>query len=133
MNAVYIAIPIAVVLFVVVLSMGQRGSREVRKKIREDVVICKKLLGGDIHAKKEGIIRLDALLGKSLQYAGMKGETVGERLKNAKRLFQQGPYDAIWRAHKLRNTIVHEPYQPSPREFHDAQLSFESTIRRLTS
>lgn len=36
------------------------------------------------------------------------GESMGERLKNAKDLFQWDDYQKLWEAHKLRNNIVHE-------------------------
>jgi hypothetical protein len=36
------------------------------------------------------------------------GESMGERLKNGKDLFQWDCYQKIWDAHKLRNSIVHE-------------------------
>jgi len=36
------------------------------------------------------------------------GESMGERLKNGKDLFEWSSYQRIWDAHKLRNNIVHE-------------------------
>lgn len=36
------------------------------------------------------------------------GDTMGERLKNARAKFHPHTYDRIWQAHKLRNTLVHE-------------------------
>lgn len=36
------------------------------------------------------------------------GESMGERLKNAKDMFKWENYQKIWEAHKLRNNIVHE-------------------------
>jgi len=36
------------------------------------------------------------------------GETMGERLKNAGDLFERPMYDKIWKAHKMRNSVVHE-------------------------
>lgn len=36
------------------------------------------------------------------------GESMGERLKNAKDMFQWDIYQKLWDAHKLRNNIVHE-------------------------
>ena len=38
---------------------------------------------------------------------GVDGETLGERLKNAKPFLTN--LDDVWRAHKLRNRIAHEP------------------------
>lgn len=36
------------------------------------------------------------------------GETMGERLKNSRDLFDRDVYDLVWKAHKMRNSIVHE-------------------------
>ena len=53
------------------------------------------------------IIQADKLLDQALKERGVTGETLGERLKNS------GSYltniDAVWRAHKLRNHIAHDP------------------------
>lgn len=35
-------------------------------------------------------------------------KTMGDRLKDTKRLFEETMYNKIWKAHKLRNSIVHE-------------------------
>jgi hypothetical protein len=36
------------------------------------------------------------------------GQTLGERLKNAKPRFRADVYTKLWQAHKLRNNLVHE-------------------------
>ena len=53
------------------------------------------------------VIEADRLLGQGLrQVGGFKGETVAELLQAAEsRLSQKQP---VWRAHKLRNRLVHE-------------------------
>lgn len=52
------------------------------------------------------IIQADKLLDQALRERGVAGETLGERLKNAK------PYlsniDNVWKAHKIRNHIAHD-------------------------
>ena len=35
-------------------------------------------------------------------------KTMGDRLKDTKRLFEENMYNKLWKAHKLRNSIVHE-------------------------
>lgn len=43
----------------------------------------------------------------------ISGDNMGERLKNAKDLFDRYDYDKIWAAHKMRNNLVHESgYEP---------------------
>ena len=36
------------------------------------------------------------------------GENLGERLKNSKHRFRDDLYNKIWKAHKMRNNLVHE-------------------------
>jgi hypothetical protein len=50
----------------------------------------------------------DKLLDAAFQAAGMPGATMGERLQQAKTVFDASLYQQIWTAHKLRNTIAHE-------------------------
>lgn len=52
------------------------------------------------------VLNADKLLDQALKAKGVKGETMGERLKNAKSQLRHR--DAIWTAHKLRNQIAHE-------------------------
>lgn len=54
------------------------------------------------------LIETDKLLDYTLQQRKVKGETLGERLKNAKDLFDRSTYNNVWEAHKLRNQLVHE-------------------------
>lgn len=48
----------------------------------------------------------DKLLDYALKQSGARGETMGERLKNSGSRFSN--IDAIWNAHKLRNSLAHE-------------------------
>lgn len=52
------------------------------------------------------ILNADKLLDKALREKGIKGETMGERLKNAARLLSN--VNSVWTAHKLRNQIAHQ-------------------------
>jgi hypothetical protein len=131
MVGVYVAIGVAVVLAVVILFMGTGAGDAKRKALYEKMQECMELAKGDVSARKDAVVRLDAVLGESLAFAGVKGETVGERLKNAGSLFDKKTYDAIWSAHKLRNTIVHEHHSPSEKETKNAVSTLSSAIRRL--
>jgi hypothetical protein len=50
----------------------------------------------------------DKLLDAAFQYSGIKGATMGERLKNAAHRLPEDLYQSVWDAHKLRNTLAHE-------------------------
>ncbi len=54
------------------------------------------------------VVDADKLMDYCFQKKGLKGKTAGDRLKNAKNLFEYEMYDSIWKAHKVRNKIVHE-------------------------
>jgi len=62
---------------------------------------------------KQALITADKSLDNALRDIA-SGETMGERLKNAKDRFDRDTYDKIWKAHKVRNSMVHETtYEPS--------------------
>ena len=52
------------------------------------------------------VLNADKLVDTALKKRGLKGKTMGERMKNANSLFTDN--DGIWSAHKLRNKIAHE-------------------------
>jgi ABC-type transporter MlaC component len=60
------------------------------------------------YERKDGIIRLDNLLGKALNYKYKNSLTCGENLKKAKKLFRKDMYQNLWDVHKLRNEVVHK-------------------------
>lgn len=62
---------------------------------------------------RQALITADKCLDNALRDV-VAGETMGERLKKAKTRFDYPVYDAIWRAHKIRNSMVHETsFEPS--------------------
>ena len=66
------------------------------------------------------IIEADKLLDQALHQLGYPGETMGERLKDARHALRDN--DRVWQAHKLRNRIAHE---------HDIRLNRPSTLQAL--
>lgn len=52
------------------------------------------------------VIEADKLLDIAMKENGVRGDTMGERLKTAKDRWSDR--NAVWTAHKLRNQIVHE-------------------------
>ncbi|MBN1618831.1 hypothetical protein JW887_05855 [Candidatus Dojkabacteria bacterium] len=130
---VYIAIGVALLLGFVVLFVGSGGNKkEEKKKLYKELDEAINYLSGNNESSlKDCVVRLDIILGKALAFAGIKGETVGERLKNAKSLFQWDDYNKIWQAHKLRNTLVHENINVSDRDINYAVNYFKFAIRRL--
>jgi hypothetical protein len=57
------------------------------------------------------VIKADKLVDRALKERGYTGETMGERMKSANDTFSDK--DSLWRAHKLRNKLVHEDVEIS--------------------
>ncbi len=61
---------------------------------------------------RQALISADKCLDNALRDV-VAGETMGERLKNAKNKYDVVTYNKIWEAHKVRNNLVHEAgYEP---------------------
>ena len=70
--------------------------------------IGKRLETGSEAEYKLAIIEADALLNEVLERTGLKGETLGERLKQLT-VKSLPNIENAWEAHKTRNNIVHDP------------------------
>lgn len=68
------------------------------------------------------IIEADKLVDIAMKEKGIRGDTMGERLKTSKATWSDN--NALWTAHKLRNQIVHES---------DVQVGYNTTRRALAS
>lgn len=66
------------------------------------------------------VLEADKLLDHVMKARGIKGETMGERMKTAKDTWSNA--NAVWNAHKLRNQIAHET---------DAKVSYDDARRAL--
>lgn len=53
------------------------------------------------------VLQADKLVDKALRERGVRGTTMGERMKQYQQKWTNA--NAIWSAHKLRNQIAHEP------------------------
>lgn len=61
---------------------------------------------------RQALIAADKTLDTALRDI-VSGETMGERLKDARDRFEPYIYNKIWEAHKVRNNLVHElGYEP---------------------
>lgn len=55
---------------------------------------------------RQAVIDGDKLVDYCLKQLKVKGDTMGERLRGAQPKFSD--YDGLWKAHKMRNQVVHE-------------------------
>lgn len=68
------------------------------------------------------ILNADKLLDKALKERGFRGNTMGERMKSAQKVWSNANH--VWTAHKLRNQIAHEA---------EVRVSLDITKRALAA
>lgn len=128
-----LVIGLIALLFLAAALAAVGGTDKSKKKeaIWKDLKECRSLMKGNASARKDCLIRIDVLLGKSMEFAGVRGKTVGEKLKNADKLFKWDLYQKLWEGHKLRNRVVHENEQVSGSELRSTVKYFTAAIKRL--
>ncbi len=81
---------------------------------------------------KNSITEADKLLDHVMREMGFGGQTMAERLRSAEKRFSRSQYDAIWQAHKLRNSLAHDiGFDLVPSMAKDALRTFEQALRTL--
>ena len=76
------------------------------------------------------VIEADKLLDKAMMEMGLPGKTMGERLKKSGSRFTN--LNAVWRAHKLRNTIAHESdFEITYKQAFNALAIFKQALKDL--
>lgn len=86
-----------------------------------------------IESTRSAIFEADKLLDAALRQNGFRGETLGERLKNAREHFgNNAVYQGLWEAHKMRNAMAHEIGFDLPKQVAQQNLDkFEAGLRYL--
>jgi hypothetical protein len=80
---------------------------------------------------KHALLEADKLLDLGLIDKKIKGQTMGERLKSAKNMFDTNLYNEIWQAHKLRNQMVHEDSEILSFQVETKILVFKRALKAL--
>jgi len=76
------------------------------------------------------VLNADKLVDQALKKRGIKGKTMGERMKNSNSTFKD--INGFWSAHKLRNRIAHEPdASVTYNEARLALVSFRNALKDL--
>ncbi len=76
------------------------------------------------------ILKADKLIDRAMREVGVKGQTMGDRLKSKKGSWTHE--NALWAAHKLRNQIAHETQVKLDQQtFKRAMAGFESALKDL--
>lgn len=68
------------------------------------------------------IMNADKLLDMALRDRRFKGQTMGERMKSAAKIWKNANH--VWAAHKIRNQLAHEV---------NVQISYDTTLRSLSA
>lgn len=81
--------------------------------------------------RKLAVIEADKLIDDIVKRIGFKGKDMAERLKqiNANQISN---IEDIWRAHKIRNNLVHDPYYKLTQPDSDFVVrTYENTLKEL--
>lgn len=126
-----IAVIVAAVVILVIISLASRATpkgidKEHFKNEWNDVLTLFK----DDKTRPMSIVHADKLLDQALKCLGYNGENMAERLVAAKSKLQHK--DDVWKAHKLRNKIVHETsFEPKELEIKSALQGYYKTFKDL--
>lgn len=106
--AFLVGVLIVAILLVVVIVLTKKGPAplDVEKYRLKWLAIEKRLDRNNTAGLPMVILDADKLLDLALKERGIKGETMGERMKTVKDTWSNA--NAVWGAHKLRNQIAHE-------------------------
>lgn len=103
----FVAIIVVGAVFLGLMAATRKPSKHLNQQAyRERWLVISNSITDDSGTQELAIINADKLLDQALKERGISGDTMGERLKNAKTLF--GNNNNVWSAHKLRNRIAHE-------------------------
>lgn len=104
----FAAVLIVAGLLFAIISLTKNGTKslDVNKYRCKWLAIEQQLKRDDRASYTVTVLEADKLLDQALRERGLKGETMGERMKNAKELWSNA--NAVWQAHKVRNQIAHE-------------------------
>lgn len=112
------------VLLIVVIVLTKKGAAplSVEKYRMRWLAIEKQLDRNQPSSFSLTVLNADKLLDSALKERGVKGETMGERMKTAKDTWTNA--NSVWTAHKLRNQIAHEP---------EVRVSYDDARRALAA
>ena len=110
-------------LFTVVALTKKSGRTLNVAKYQSQWLTIENSLKSDNHATYQlAILNADKLVDAALRDRGVKGNTMGERMKSAQSIWKNP--DHIWGAHKVRNRIAHEP---------DSEVTYDIAARSLVA
>jgi len=92
-------------------NVSSATAEKIQEKWKNEVVVALKTRNPT--QLRQSLVTADKLLDTALSEL-VEGEDMSSRLKNAKDKFDWDLYDRIWKAHKVRNSLVHDlDYEPT--------------------
>ncbi len=81
---------------------------------------------------KYAVIELDKLIEYGLQIKFNTKKSLGKILIQQKKFFKKEQLDNIWKAHKLRNKLIHDAeFEAQPNDINHANVIFKRMIKEL--
>ncbi len=122
---------VAALVFVMILLTGKRTHHFNMEAYQSRFLAIENKLRQDNAATfMIAIIEADKLLDKAMVEMGIPGKTMGDRLKRSGSRFTD--INAVWRAHKLRNAIAHEPdLEVSYKQASNALIIYKQALKDL--
>jgi len=122
---------VAVFVFVAILLTGKHKYRfDIEAYQARFLAIENKLSRDNPATFMTTVIEADKLLDRALNELGIPGKTMGDRLKRSGDKFSN--LDAVWKAHKLRNTVAHESdFDISYKQAASALLAYKQALKDL--
>lgn len=103
--------------------------RKIQEKWRNEVFLA--LHPGNPSQLKQALVTADKLLDTALGEL-VEGESMSSKLKNSQNLFEWEIYDKLWKAHKVRNALVHDlDYEPTYYILEEAINDFKIGLSEL--
>lgn len=114
---------VAVIGVIYLLISSKNGPRlNVAKFQTQWLAIENSVTRGNEASWQVAIMSADKLLDQALRDRHFKGQTMGERMKAAAKVWKNANH--VWGAHKIRNQLAHEV---------DTKLTYEVTLRSLSA
>ncbi|NCU30275.1 hypothetical protein EOL73_00410 [Candidatus Saccharibacteria bacterium] len=102
-----VSIVIIGILLIVIITFSRKAPKSINvQEFQEAWLAIENSVSEDVTSQYMAILNADKLLDKALRISRFKGETMGERMTSASRVFTRR--EAAWAAHKFRNRIAHE-------------------------
>jgi hypothetical protein len=102
-----VVLVVGIGLFLYITVKGRRGTSRLDKALyQREWQKIEQLQKQGGSGWQLAIFEADKLLDHALKALGYPGQTMGDRLKDARGVFRNN--DNVWQAHKLRNRLAHE-------------------------